>query len=249
VLVPLGGTIDDNALLNMINSSPRDSIVLLEDVDCALAVPREDTSTTTSTVRPAIQSRGLRDSLKEPPSGVSLSGLLNAIDGVAAQEGRLVFMTTNYRERLDEALIRPGRVDCQFYLQKASNAAAGELFDQFFVPEEHPLEEEKHRLQLARSAFLQEVLDDMHSFAQLQGALMKARDDPSKAADEMRKCILSVNNNNNNDDIPLEPNNNIANIKLDKESSAKDDDGAIDANLNKNENDNTNNDNKEKEDN
>ena len=37
---------------------------------------------------------------------VTLSGLLNAIDGVGAQEGRLLFMTTNYVERLDEALIR-----------------------------------------------------------------------------------------------------------------------------------------------
>lgn len=35
--------------------------------------------------------------------------LLNALDGVAAAEGRLLFMTTNYIERLDQALIRPGR--------------------------------------------------------------------------------------------------------------------------------------------
>jgi chaperone BCS1 len=34
-------------------------------------------------------------------SGVSFSGLLNAIDGVSAQEGRLFFMTTNHIELLD----------------------------------------------------------------------------------------------------------------------------------------------------
>ena len=38
-------------------------------------------------------------------------GLLNALDGVVASEGRLTFMTSNYPERLDPALIRPGRVD------------------------------------------------------------------------------------------------------------------------------------------
>jgi chaperone BCS1 len=38
--------------------------------------------------------------------GVTLSGLLNALDGVGSQEGRLLIMTTNYIERLDDALIR-----------------------------------------------------------------------------------------------------------------------------------------------
>lgn len=43
--------------------------------------------------------------------GVTFSGLLNALDGAAAQEGRLLFMTTNHIEKLDSALIRPGRCD------------------------------------------------------------------------------------------------------------------------------------------
>ena len=42
---------------------------------------------------------------------VTFSGLLNAIDGATSTEGRVIFMTTNYPERLDPALIRPGRVD------------------------------------------------------------------------------------------------------------------------------------------
>ena len=46
---------------------------------------------------------------------VTLSGLLNALDGVASSEERLIFMTTNYKDRLDSALIRPGRVDVQHY--------------------------------------------------------------------------------------------------------------------------------------
>ena len=45
---------------------------------------------------------------REPSRGVTFSGLLNAIDGVAAQEGKILFVTTNHIERLDEALIRPG---------------------------------------------------------------------------------------------------------------------------------------------
>ena len=44
-------------------------------------------------------------------SQVTLTGLLNALDGVVASEARLTFLTTNYPQRLDQALVRPGRVD------------------------------------------------------------------------------------------------------------------------------------------
>lgn len=69
------------------------SIVLLEDIDAAF-VTRED---------PAHLKAAY-----EGLSRVTFSGLLNAIDGVSSAEARLLVMTTNYPERLDPALIRPG---------------------------------------------------------------------------------------------------------------------------------------------
>ena len=42
---------------------------------------------------------------------VTFSGLLNALDGVRSQEGRILMMTTNHREKRDPALLRPGRAD------------------------------------------------------------------------------------------------------------------------------------------
>ncbi|GAB0137469.1 hypothetical protein EsDP_00005733 [Epichloe bromicola] len=59
---------------------------------------------------------------------ISLSGLLNAIDGVASHEGRILIMTTNKPESLDDALIRPGRIDVQVAFKNASSHQAGELF-------------------------------------------------------------------------------------------------------------------------
>ncbi|KAI4635207.1 uncharacterized protein J4E87_000157 [Alternaria ethzedia] len=44
---------------------------------------------------------------------ISLSGLLNCIDGAASHEGHVLIMTTNTPEKLDDALTRPGRVDMQ----------------------------------------------------------------------------------------------------------------------------------------
>ncbi len=45
------------------------------------------------------------------PDAVDLSFLLNLLDGVLENPGRIVIMTSNYPERLDRALIRPGRID------------------------------------------------------------------------------------------------------------------------------------------
>lgn len=200
---------DDQRIMEVLTEAPRDSIVLMEDIDCALP-SSDDTPIPTPQVPPdgippnlppAVQKRmmaaaaGGRRSNKIP---VTLSGLLNAIDGVGAQEGRLLFMTTNHIHRLDEALIRPGRVDAKFYLGNASKAAAGQLFDQFFssaaaaaqqqpssmepVDEDYsntpPKSFSSDHVEKSRASFLNAIEDGKHSFAALQGVLMKARHDP-----------------------------------------------------------------------
>lgn len=67
------------------------------------------------------------------PRGISLSGLLNAIDGVASHEGRVLVMTINKPEALDEALVRPGRVDLQVCFTNATRHQAKELFIRMYV--------------------------------------------------------------------------------------------------------------------
>lgn len=53
---------------------------------------------------------------KPNPDALSLSGLLNVLDGVVDTPGRMVIMTTNHPEMLDPALVRPGRVDKKLLL-------------------------------------------------------------------------------------------------------------------------------------
>lgn len=65
-------------------------------------------------------------------SGITLSGLLNALDGLGAREGRLLFITTNHAEMLDPALIRPGRVDKQYSLEYIQELQALEMYNRFF---------------------------------------------------------------------------------------------------------------------
>lgn len=230
VLVSLGGSMDDKALLETLRAAPRDSIVLLEDVDCALPMEKRNGRDSTIEVTNINNGRQFR---QQETNSVTLSGLLNAIDGVAAQEGRVLFMTTNYLDRLDAALIRPGRVDVQFHLQNASKSAAGELFDQFFVLNDDEItitENDRLSLQNARSNFLDEVEDGIHSFAKLQGALMKARDDPYYAAEEMRKSITSTSfdsNNNSENEKVSEETKTISNEEIGENTTTTNESGIV----------------------
>ncbi|KIX99581.1 uncharacterized protein Z520_05157 [Fonsecaea multimorphosa CBS 102226] len=59
---------------------------------------------------------------------LTFAGLLNAIDGVASQEGRVLIMTTNHVERLDKALTRPGRIDLTIKFDLATKQQIKDLF-------------------------------------------------------------------------------------------------------------------------
>jgi len=64
--------------------------------------------------------------------GVTLLGLLHVLDGFHAQENVLSVMTTNKIETLDQALLRPGRIDYRLYLGKAAEDQKIELHRRFF---------------------------------------------------------------------------------------------------------------------
>jgi chaperone BCS1 len=63
---------------------------------------------------------------------ITLSGLLNILDGFYAPTGVLFVMTTNHVEKLDKALLRPGRIDYKLYMGEASEHQKLELYRRFF---------------------------------------------------------------------------------------------------------------------
>lgn len=149
----------------LFNSLPRRCVVLLEDIDTAgldrniqerelqQGAAKENEKdktdgTTPSTTkgpeqqaasptikRKARKAHGGAGSPDGEESGISLSGLLNAMDGVASHEGRVLVMTTNHPELLDEALIRPGRVDMQVEFTLATRTQMREIFVRMYSPE------------------------------------------------------------------------------------------------------------------
>jgi len=108
----------DSVLQARISDVPRNTILLLEDIDAAFK-SREETGKEVTTAY-----RGL--------SQITLTGLLNALDGAVGSEGRLTFLTTNYPERLDPALIRPGRVDVKQYIGHCGVNEIEKIFSKFY---------------------------------------------------------------------------------------------------------------------
>lgn len=148
------GLTDD--LLNhlLLNIPPR-TVVLLEDADAAFSNRRQ------------AESDGYSG------ANVTYSGLLNALDGVASAEERIIFMTTNHIERLDDALIRPGRVDMTVHLGNATEWQMEKLWDRFYAQLD-PTEEGKGRfVARAREAGLVGSV----STAALQGLFLYNKDD------------------------------------------------------------------------
>ena len=152
----------DNRVSDLLAAVPERSLLLLEDVDCAFI-------------------RRKRASGKE--GGLTFSGLLNAIDGVASAEGRIIVMTTNRIERLDPALIRPGRADVKLPFDNATSEQAARLFARFF-PSRAPLAE----------MFASFIEDRRYSMATLQDYLMLHRHDAEAAVARVEEiCELQVN--------------------------------------------------------
>jgi chaperone BCS1 len=90
----LGSIEGDNELIDAVSSVPESAILLIEDIDAAQA-----------------DRRGPSKIGDKQPQPLTMSGLLNVLDGVFSRDGRILVMTTNHEDKIDAALKRPGRAD------------------------------------------------------------------------------------------------------------------------------------------
>ncbi|KAJ5043551.1 hypothetical protein NUH16_000340 [Penicillium rubens] len=159
--------ISDSKLMKLFSELPPHCIVLLEDVDAAGMGRRDDSDT---------------DQEDKSTSAVTLSGLLNVLDGVSSQEGRVLVMTTNHIEHLDEALIRPGRADKKVYFQLADKNISTQLFHTVFK-QTADNKESKHEFgdeTIERLAydFASKVPDQVFSPAEVLSFLLEQKNSP-----------------------------------------------------------------------
>ena len=116
----------EQKLLSLLRQVREGSIILLEDIDSA-GIGRSTSSMSGK------RSGGMDGNSVVQHTTLTLSGLLNAIDGVDSPEGHIVVMTTNQPEALDEALVRPGRIDMQMAFTLATKQMAAEVFIRMYA--------------------------------------------------------------------------------------------------------------------
>lgn len=97
--------LSDDRLLHLLNCLPTRTILLIEDID-SISLGKEHAP--------------------------SMSALLNALDGVAASEERIIFMTSNDPSKLDPALVRPGRVDLRMKIDLVDLQQSQRMFRKFY---------------------------------------------------------------------------------------------------------------------
>ena len=100
----------DKELIEMVTDIPERSILLLEDIDTFNSVTER----------------------KQEKGSVTMSGILNVLDGIVTPHGLLTIMTTNHVERIDPAILRPGRVDMHLTIGMPDKDQVERLFELFY---------------------------------------------------------------------------------------------------------------------
>ena len=92
------------------------TIFVMEDIDAACDI---------------VHSRDAKTKNKDNDA-LDLAGILNVLDGAVDCPGRIVIMTTNHIEKLDPALIRPGRINMKIHLDYIKQREASEMIKYYF---------------------------------------------------------------------------------------------------------------------
>src|ERR1700722_6345872 len=149
---------NDRSLMKAVNQVPANSVLLFEDIDCMRgSQSREEPD--------LISGRNGGSTVATKDNAitniVTLSGLLNVLDGFQAPSGVVFAMTTNRVEKLDTALLRPGRIDYKLFLGRASDQQKVDLYRRFFPSASEP--EAREFVDASRSA---------ETMAEFQGLLL-----------------------------------------------------------------------------
>uniref|UniRef100_A0ACD5U8A2 Uncharacterized protein n=1 Tax=Avena sativa TaxID=4498 RepID=A0ACD5U8A2_AVESA len=141
----LSGVYDNSCLQRLLIDMPNKSLLVIEDIDCSFdSMSREDRKAGDDTDYTdedddeyVPRARGGYPQERK----ITLSGLLNFIDGLwsTCGEERIIVFTTNYKDRLDPALLRPGRMDMHVYMGHCGWEAFKTLARNYHLIDDHAL--------------------------------------------------------------------------------------------------------------
>lgn len=110
----------DDTFRTAMSQLPQMALIVLEDVDALFTNHRE---------------------ADHSWSSLSFSGFLNCLDGLGAPDDVIIFMTTNHPDRLDPAVMRPGRVDVKVSFKSPNKDMASKYFLTFYPEAEQAAKE------------------------------------------------------------------------------------------------------------
>ncbi|KAK2422405.1 AAA-ATPase [Trifolium repens] len=157
---------DNRCLRDLILGMSNRSILVIEDIDCTINLQNREED---------------EEVVNNGHNMVTLSGLLNAVDGLwsCCKEEHIIVFTTNHKERLDPALLRPGRMDKQIHLSYCNFSAFKQFTTNYLCITQHELYEKIEVLlgqvqvtpaeiaeELTKDAEATECLEDLIKFLQ-----------------------------------------------------------------------------------
>lgn len=125
-------TKDLSYLQNSLTSMKKNSILVIEDIDSSLSVLSREKNNKVKAV--GENEKEEENALKDLFKG-SLSDILNSLDGLISCHGRILIMTTNHIEKIDQAILRPGRVDLKIELGYINDETFKQFIKIFFNKE------------------------------------------------------------------------------------------------------------------
>lgn len=146
-------------------STKKQTIMVFEDIDCIFKE---------------------RKSHDENKNNITFSGLLNALDGITSNENLICFITTNYKNHLDSALLRPGRIDYIMQFDYSTKEQIQDIFRDFTSCEDSAKIQEFYKLCITTQMKI--------STALLQQYLMQYIDQPDAAISNVEQMKKMFNN-------------------------------------------------------
>lgn len=157
---------NDDDLKTLFDTIPIKSMLVMEDIDCMTEMTH---------ARSKKPSKGIL-SVTASPTGPSLSCLLNSLDGLCPQHGRILVMTTNHPDRLDPALIRPGRCDMKISLPMCTSDIISKMYKMYYDKDLDPIDLESRSF-------------ERHTPAEISAIFIKHRYDAVAGYQELKETL------------------------------------------------------------
>lgn len=131
---------------NSNNAKPisfENKIILLEDLDCCtnIVLQRRSKNNACSSIAMNMEeqyqhafddTKKTKTILVNPDEPITLDDILNLWDGIRETPGRIMIITSNHYNKLDPALVRPGRIDITLELKNADRTIIGDMYKHLF---------------------------------------------------------------------------------------------------------------------